>query len=229
MEGAMSNTFFSAPSMLKVNTMILVGIVEDDEQIRKGVQTYISRQENFACEWAYGSIEDLLANLNDKTVPNVIIMDLGLPGMSGIDGIKIVKEKYPDLDIIVFSVYNDTKRIFDSLCAGATGYLLKNTPLEEIKEGIELLSKGGSPMSPQIARKVIDHFNPATKKKVESVLSPKEKEIVVGLVDGLSYKLIADRMDISIETVRFHIKNIYRKLHVHGKAEVISKSLRGEI
>jgi DNA-binding NarL/FixJ family response regulator len=156
-------------------------------------------------------------------------MDLGLPGMSGIDGIKLVKEKYPDVDIVVFSVYNDPKRIFDSLCAGATGYLLKNTPLEEIKEGIELLSKGGSPMSPQIARKVIDHFNPAAKKKVESILSPKEKEIVVGLVDGLSYKLIADRMDISIETVRFHIKNIYRKLHVHGKAEVISKSLRGEI
>jgi len=224
------NTIFSAPSMLiSPNAMILVGIVEDDEQIRKGVQTYISRQENFSCEWSFGSIEDLLANLNDKNVPNVIIMDLGLPGMSGIDGIKLVKEKYPDVDIIVFSVYNDTKRIFDSLCAGATGYLLKNTPLDEIKEGIELLSKGGSPMSPQIARKVIDHFNPATKKKTESILSPKEKEIVVGLVDGLSYKLIADRMDISIETVRFHIKNIYRKLHVHGKAEVISKSLRGEI
>jgi DNA-binding NarL/FixJ family response regulator len=209
--------------------MILVGIVEDDEQIRKGVQTYLNRQENFACDWSYGSVEELLGNLKEKNVPNVLIMDLGLPGMSGIEGIKILKQQHPDVDVVVFSVYNDSKRIFDSLCAGATGYLLKNTPLEEIKEGIELLAKGGSPMSPQIARKVIEYFNPNTRKKEESILSLKEKEIVVGLVDGLSYKLIADRMNISIETVRFHIKNIYRKLHVHGKAEVISKSLRGEI
>ncbi|MCD9016184.1 response regulator transcription factor [Parachryseolinea silvisoli] len=210
--------------------MISVSIVEDDEQIRKGVQTFLNRQPGFSSEYTYGSIEELLKGIQQGSIPNVIIMDLGLPGMSGIEGIKLVKEKNPDIDIIVFSVYNDPKRIFDSLCAGATGYLLKNTPLEEIKEGIELLAHGGSPMSPQIARKVIEHFGqPEKKKEVASPLSAKEKEIVVGLVDGLSYKLIADRMDISIETVRFHIKNIYRKLHVHGKAEVISKSLRGEI
>jgi DNA-binding NarL/FixJ family response regulator len=174
-------------------------------------------------------VEDLLKDLPFADPPQVLIMDIGLPGMSGIDGMKIVKEKYPDIDMVVFSVYNDPKRIFDSLCAGATGYLLKNTPLDEVKEGIELLAQGGSPMSPQIARKVIEHFSPNKKKEPASPLSAKEKEIVVGLVDGLSYKLIADRMNISIETVRFHIKNIYRKLHVHGKAEVISKSLKGEI
>jgi DNA-binding NarL/FixJ family response regulator len=155
-------------------------------------------------------------------------MDIGLPGMSGIDGMKLIKQDYPDVDIVMLTVYNDADKIFQSLCAGATGYLLKNTPLEEIKEGIELLTRGGSPMSPQIARKVIDFFG-SEKKKVASPLSEKEKEIVVGLVDGLSYKLIADRMSISLETVRFHIKNIYRKLHVHSKAEVISKSLKGEI
>lgn len=212
--------------------MVLIGIVEDDEQIRQGIQTFLNRQEGFACDWSYGSVEDLLKGLRSGNVPNVLIMDIGLPGMSGIEGMKIVKERHPDIDIVVFSVYNDPKRIFDSLVAGATGYLLKNTPLEEIKEGIELLANGGSPMSPQIARKVIEYFGkPAAskKKEVESPLSSKEKEIVVGLVDGLSYKLIADRMNISIETVRFHIKNIYRKLHVHGKAEVISKSLKGEI
>jgi DNA-binding NarL/FixJ family response regulator len=208
--------------------MIAVGIVEDDEQIRKGVQTFLSKQPDFSCEYSFGSVEELLKN-SPAPFPNVLIMDLGLPGMSGIEGMKLIKEKYPETDIIVFSVYNDPKRIFDSLCAGATGYLLKNTPLEEIKEGIELLSNGGSPMSPQIARKVIDYFGQSRKKEIESPLSAKEKEIVVGLVDGLSYKLIADRMNISIETVRFHIKNIYKKLHVHGKAEVISKSLRGEI
>lgn len=211
--------------------MIVVGIIEDDEQIRKGVQTFLNRQDNFSCEMVFGSVEEFLKAITTSAVPNVLIMDLGLPGMSGMEGIKLIKEKYTDVDIIVFSVYNDPKRIFDSLCAGATGYLLKNTPLDEIKEGIELLSRGGSPMSPQIARKVIELFaqNNTRKKEVESPLSAKEKEIVIGLVDGLSYKLIADRMSISIETVRFHIKNIYRKLHVHGKAEVIAKSLRGEI
>jgi DNA-binding NarL/FixJ family response regulator len=212
--------------------MVLIGIVEDDEQIRQGIQTFLNRQEGFACDWSYGSVEDLLKGLRSGNIPNVLLMDIGLPGMSGIEGMKIVKERHPDIDIVVFSVYNDPKRIFDSLVAGATGYLLKNTPLEEIKEGIELLANGGSPMSPQIARKVIEYFGKPTaskKKETESPLSSKEKEIVVGLVDGLSYKLIADRMNISIETVRFHIKNIYRKLHVHGKAEVISKSLKGEI
>jgi DNA-binding NarL/FixJ family response regulator len=208
--------------------MIFVGIVEDDEQIRLGIQTYLNHQEGFVCEHCYNSMEDLLDNLQNDNLPDVMIIDLGLPGMSGIDGMKILKEKYATIDLVVFSVFNDPKKIFDSLCAGATGYLLKNTPLAELKEGIELLTKGGSPMSPQIARKVIEFFKPV-KSKSPSVLSDKEKEIVIGLVDGLSYKLIADRLEISIETVRFHIKNIYRKLHVHGKAEVITKSLRGEI
>ncbi len=209
--------------------MITVGIIEDDAQIRSGIQAYLNNQPNLSCEQGYHSMELALADFKDWSIPNVLIIDLGLPGMSGIEGMKILKERYPDCDLVVFSVFNDYKKIFDSLCAGATGYLLKNTPFEEIKEGIESLAKGGSPMSPQIARKVIDFFKPQPKLKKTSPLSDKEKEIVVGLVDGLSYKLIADRLSISIETVRFHIKNIYRKLHVHGKAEVISKSLRGEI
>jgi DNA-binding NarL/FixJ family response regulator len=209
--------------------MISIGIVEDDEQIRKGIQTYLNRQEKFVCNCSCGSVEELLRFLDRENTPHVLIMDLGLPGMSGTDGIKIVREKFPEIDIVVFSIYNDPKKIFDSLCAGATGYLLKNTPLDEIKEGIELLANGGSPMSPQIARKVIEFFSQRGKERKESPLSAKEKEIVIGLVDGLSYKLIAARMNISIETVRFHIKNIYSKLHVHGKAEVISRSLKGEI
>jgi DNA-binding NarL/FixJ family response regulator len=209
--------------------MISIALVEDDEEIRKGIQTYLNGQKKFVCNFSFGSVEELMRNLNYSNSPNVIIMDLGLPGMSGIDGIKIVKEKFPEIDIIVFSIYNDSEKIFESLCAGATGYLLKNTPLQEIKEGIESLAYGGSPMSPQIARKVIDFFNQRTKQKKESPLSAKEKEIVIGLVDGLSYKLIGARMNISIETVRFHIKNIYSKLHVHSKAEVISRSLKGEI
>ncbi|HRJ29421.1 MAG TPA: response regulator transcription factor [Cyclobacteriaceae bacterium] len=208
--------------------MILVGIVEDDNQIRTLLQQYLDRQPGFSCTLVHGSVESFRRALSPANQPDVLLMDIGLPGMSGIDGMKLIKRDYPDIDIIMLTVYNDPDKIFQSLCAGATGYLLKNTPLEEIKEGIELLTRGGSPMSPQIARKVIDFFN-TEKKTVSSPLSEKEKEIVIGLVDGLSYKLIADRMNISLETVRFHIKNIYRKLHVHSKAEVISKSLKGEI
>ena len=208
--------------------MIFTAIVEDDEPIRAGIQSYLNRQDNMVCDCVCGSVEELLPKLRKDPAVDVVIMDLGLPGMSGIEGMKLIKESYPEIDIIVFTIYNDSRKIFDSLCAGATGYLLKNTPLPDIKESIETLVEGGAPMSPQIARKVIDFFS-RPKKVGESPLSAKEKEIVVGLVDGLSYKLIADRLAISIETVRCHIKKIYRKLHVHSKAEVIAKSVRGEI
>jgi DNA-binding NarL/FixJ family response regulator len=128
----------------------------------------------------------------------------------------------------MLTVYTDQQKIFEALCAGASGYLLKNAPFEELKNSIIELKKGGAPMSPQIARKVIDYFKPKKEPK-ESVLSDKEKEVVVALVDGLSYKQIAERLFISFETVRSHIKNIYKKLHVHSKAEIIKKSFRDEI
>ncbi|MBI4548078.1 MAG: response regulator transcription factor [Ignavibacteriae bacterium] len=209
--------------------MITVGIVEDDDEIREGIQRYLNSQANFECSLASYSVEDFMESLNHTEPPDVILMDIGLPGMSGIDGTKLIKGKYPEANIIMLTIYHDPDKIFESLCAGASGYLLKNTPLSQIKEAIELLYSGGAPMSPQIARKVIDYFQGLRPTKPESTLTDKEREVVVGLVDGLSYKMIADRMNVSIETIRFHIKNIYQKLHVHSKAEVITKSLRGEI
>lgn len=217
--------------MATKNGLISLAIVEDDAQIRSSLQLYLDIQEEFNCDFVCHSVESLLGQLQTTNrIPDVILMDIGLPGMSGIDGMKIMNEKYPDIDIIMLTVYHDSDKIFQSLCAGACGYLLKNTPLPEIKKGILSLANGGSPMSPQIARKIVDFFNPSRNQASNnSPLSIREKEIVVGLVDGLSYKMIADRMNISIETVRFHIKNIYKKLHVNCKAEVISKSLKGEI
>ncbi|MCB0266175.1 MAG: response regulator transcription factor [Calditrichaeota bacterium] len=210
--------------------MLQIGIVEDDADIRTAMVNYLNRQNSMRCDLIADSVESFLKLLEADSLPDVVLMDIGLPGMSGIDGIRIIKDQHPDIDIIMLTVYHDSHKIFNSLCAGASGYLLKNTPLEEIKNSIETLHDGGAPMSPQIARKVIQYFQPGKKLlQKKSPLTPKEKEIVVGLVDGLSYKMIADRMDISIETVRYHIKNIYQKLHVHSKAEVISKSLRGEI
>lgn len=209
--------------------LITVAICEDDDDIRGVLKEYLDQQEGFSCSLAVNSVENLLATLKPVALPDVILMDIGLPGMSGIDGMRLIKEKHAGIDIVMLTIYHDPQKIFDSLCAGASGYLLKNTPLQEVKAGIETLLAGGAPMSPQIARKIVEHFNPTRKPRPRTLLTPKEKQIVVGLVDGLSYKMIASRMDISVETVRYHIKNIYQKLHVHSKAEVITKSLRGEI
>jgi len=209
--------------------MIRIGIVEDDDLIREGLQKFLDSQDNFICDIAENSFEKFLPKLAAEGPVDVALADIGLPGMSGINGIKILRKEYPDINIIMLTVYNDSTRIFNSLCAGASGYLLKNTPLEEIKKSIEILDSGGSPMSPEIARKVIEYFNPKKSEGYKSDLTQKENEIVNALVDGLSYKLVADKMGISIDTVRFHIRNIYRKLHVNSKAEVISKSLKGEI
>ncbi len=211
--------------------MIGIAIIEDDPQIRSALKGYLDLQPEFEKTSVFHTAEifiDYLRSNNDP--PHVILMDIGLPGMSGIEGMRLITEIYPEIDIIMLTVYHEPEKIFQSLCAGASGYLLKNTPMEQIKEGIISLKNGCSPMSPQIARKVIEFFSSNSKPPLKNaILSIREKEIVIGLVDGLSYKLIADRLNISIETVRFHIKNIYKKLHVNSKAEVISKSLRGEI
>ncbi len=209
--------------------MISVAIVEDDDVIREAVREYLDSQDNMICTAAKPSVEHFLAVLNEETLPDVILMDIGLPGMSGISGMKLITAKYPGVNIIMFTVYIDSHKIFESLCAGASGYLLKNTSFPDMKQAIEIIHGGGSMMSPPIARKVMEHFHAGRKKRVTSPLTDKEKEIVQGLVDGLSYKMIAGSSSISIETVRTHIKNIYKKLQVHCKADVIRKSLSGEI
>jgi DNA-binding NarL/FixJ family response regulator len=210
--------------------MITVGIVEDHKKIRDVIQRYLDMQEDMSCPVAVDSVEEMLDYLEEHAHPNVLLMDIQLPGMSGIEGIQKVRSTYPEIEILMLTVYHDSHKIFNSLTAGASGYLLKHTELPEIKQAIQDLQEGGAPMSPQIARKVINYFkDPKAKEKPESNLTDREQDIVNGLVDGLSYKLIADRYDISIDTVRSHIRNIYKKLHVNSKAEVIAKSLKGEI
>lgn len=209
--------------------MANIGIIEDNKKIRQLIQRYLDMQDGMDCTVAVESVEEMLEYLESYPKPDVMLMDIQLPGMTGIEGMKIFQEKYPEIEIIMLTVYHDSHKIFDSLKAGASGYLLKHTSLPEIKEAIDLLLSGGAPMSPQIARKVITHFNETGQKQTESNLTAREQDIVNGLVDGLSYKMIADRLNISIDTVRAHIRNMYKKLHVNSKAEVIAKSLRGEL
>lgn len=208
-----------------------IGIIEDDPDVLDALERIIDRQNDFHCLGAFGSVEEARKGFNSELMPDIILTDIDLPGMSGIDGIRMIKGQYPEIQFLVLSIYHDVAKIFPALRAGAAGYLLKNTSIAEIIGALQQVRDGGSPMSPQIARLVIDEFTGRAELEEvkDELLTSREHEIVVGLVDGLSYKMIAGRMDISLQTVRYHIRNIYSKLHVHSKGEVISKSLRGEI
>jgi DNA-binding NarL/FixJ family response regulator len=207
--------------------VISIAIIEDVTEIRNNLVEYFSGRPDFLCETAVDSVEAFLRK-NTITIPiDILLLDIGLPGISGINGIKLIKSRFPGIEIIILTIYDDNEKIFSALCEGAGGYLLKNTPLPKIEESIKEIHSGGAPMSPQIAKKVLEYFKPHH--SVISILTSKEKEVVAGLVEGLSYKMIAGVLDISIETVRQHIKNIYQKLHIHSKGEVITKSIRGEI
>ena len=205
-----------------------IAIIEDVEDIRNNLKDYFDIRPEIASVYAYDSMEAFFKHSPLKGLPDIALCDIGLPGMNGIEGIKMIKSIAPETDIIMLTVFSDTEKIFQSLSAGATGYVLKNTSLPEILKAILDIRAGGSYMTPSIARKVIDRFVPE-KINFGEKLTTKEKHIVEALTDGLSYKLIAARLNISMDTVRFHIKNIYRKLHVNSKAEVIGKAYRGEL
>ncbi|RMD51188.1 MAG: DNA-binding response regulator [Ignavibacteria bacterium] len=208
--------------------MISVAVVEDIKDIREPLFEFLSNQDEFLCEVKAGSVEEYLELINDKLPVDVVLLDIGLPGLSGLGAIQLIKERTPETQIIMLTVFDDPNKIFRALQSGAIGYLLKNTPLMEIKKSILEAYSGGSPLSPDIARKVVRFFE-QPKSVIKNPLTEKEKEIVAGMVDGLSFKMIAANMGNSIETIKSHTKNIYRKLHVNCKAEVIAKSLRGEI
>jgi len=210
-----------------MNTVKLA-IVEDARNVRRNLEEFFHRCSEISEVWSAGSMEEFFEKIKTQELPDVVLCDIGLPGMNGIEGIKKIKDRYPQIDIIMLTVFNDSDRIFKSLCAGATGYALKGTPLQEILKAVLEIKDGGSYMSPSIARKVVEYFAPSRNGN-QDILSAKEKQIVRALTEGLSYKLIADRLTISIGTVRTHIKNIYRKLHVNSKAEVINKVIKGEI
>jgi DNA-binding NarL/FixJ family response regulator len=208
--------------------MIHLGIVEDDQFIRFSFHTYLSQQEEFEVVQVADSVESFLALPHESGIPDVLLLDINLPGISGIEGIASIKEKYPQIEILMITVFTDPEHIFEAICAGATGYLVKNTPLPQMKESILQLSRGEAAITPSVARKIVEYFNPQ-KKTFKEDLSDRELDVIKGIVDGLSYKLIADRMCISIDTVRTYVKRTYRKLQINSKAELISKYHRGDI
>jgi len=203
-------------------------IAEDDDLIREGISALINSTSGFILMGKYSDGSSLLKEINNL-LPDVYLMDISMPGMSGIECTAKIKSIYPDAKIIMLTVYEDDIRIFDSLRAGASGYILKRAPLEEIISAIKEVYAGGAPMTPSIAKRVLNFFNESGKKTVEYNLTTREKEILQELTNGLSYKKIAETLFISLDTVRSHIKNIYHKLHVSSKSEAVAKALKDKL
>jgi DNA-binding NarL/FixJ family response regulator len=201
--------------------IINVAIVEDEDEIRGLLEQIIDRSPGFACKHVYKDCEQAIAQIAVAS-PDVVLMDIQLPGISGIEGIKILKDQMPDTDFIMLTIRDEEDIIFQSLCAGATGYLLKETPPVKLLAAIREVREGGSPMSPGIARKIAKSFHPST----ENPLTPREIEVLTRLTDGENYATISDKLFISGNTVRAHIKNIYRKLHVSSRAEAVVAAIR---
>ncbi|HFC00639.1 MAG TPA: response regulator transcription factor [Phaeodactylibacter sp.] len=209
--------------------LIHLAIIEDDPVVRESLESFLGIHPSIQLKHISTSVEDFIKKIKTTRHPKVdiLILDIGLPGMSGLEGIRPIKKILPDTDIVMLTTYEEDDKIFKALCAGAVSYLTKRTSLAKIQEAIFTIHRGGSSMSPSIARKVVEYFSP--KEKKEAQLTARQKQIVKGIVDGLSYKMIADKYMISLDTVRDHIKKIYKTLEIHSKGELIRKSMDGEI
>lgn len=210
--------------------IINLAIVEDDPIVMESLQAYFGNSPQFDLQVCANSVESFCQMLAvaDPPTLDILLLDIQLPGMSGIAGIPAIRDLLPAINIIMLTTFEDSDKIFAALCAGACSYLTKQTSLVNIKEAVMTVSRGGSYMSPSIARKVVEYFAPKPK-KVNTVLTDRQLEIAQCIVDGLSYKMVAARLDISIDTVRTHIMHIYRALNINSKGELIRLSLEGEV
>lgn len=211
--------------------MINVAIVEDNKTIREGLSVLINGTEGFNCKGTFADCESFLKEIESLNV-DVILMDIGLPGMNGIEGVKKAKQINPDINILMLTVYEESEIVYEALCAGAFGYLVKKTPPSRLMEAIKEVYEGGSPMSSRIARQVITSFQKYANGRVidsQYNLSNREKEVLKHLAEGSNYQEIADQLFISVDTVRHHIRNIYKKLQVHSQSEAVAKAIRKKL
>ncbi|MDX2250052.1 MAG: response regulator transcription factor [Bacteroidia bacterium] len=204
--------------------IIHTALVEDDHEIRQLLQLIIDNSPGFTCNLVFEDAESALVGIPDYR-PDIVLMDIELPGMSGIECVRKLKEKMPEMDIVMLTIQEDNESVFESLCAGASGYLIKETPPAELLKAIQEAHGGGSPMSAHIARRIVTSFHNFGK----SPLSDRETEVLKMLCNGENYKTIADVIFVSTNTVKAHIKNIYKKLHVHNRAEAVRKALKDRL
>jgi DNA-binding NarL/FixJ family response regulator len=214
---------------VSAESVIKVAIIEDVRSLREGFVMLIDGTAGFHCTSSFRTMEEALDKIGFD-LPDVVLVDIGLPGMSGIEGARLLKERYPDLTLLMLTVYDDDDRIFDALCAGATGYLLKKTPPARLLESLREAATGGAPMSPEVARRVVKlfrHIRPP--ERADYKLTPHEMRLLKLLVEGHNYKTAAVELNVSFNTICFHIRHIYEKLQVHSKSEAVTKALRNRL
>lgn len=208
---------------------IKVAIFEDNANLREGLFQLINGSQGFSCVGAFPNCDHLLKNISESK-PDVVLMDIQMPGINGIEGVKIIKENFPSTKVLMETIFEDDEKVFASICYGAEGYILKNTAPVEILESIKEIYEGGSPMTPSVANRVLKMMRTKHQEIPDSFhLTKRENEILSCLVKGMSYKMVADVCVISLDTVNMHVKNIYRKLQVHSKSEAVVKAIRGKI
>ena len=208
---------------------IRVAIVEDDRYTREGLAALITGTPGYSCVGAYRSVEEALSSKQGER-PEVLLLDINLPGMPGSDGVKLLKEKHPAVEILMLTVYAEQDKVFESICNGACGYLLKKTPPARLLEAIAEAREGGAPLSPEIARKVVALFQQTgPPEQIDQALTPHEVRLLKLLAQGFSYQGAAEQLKLSINTIRTYIRSIYEKLHVHSKSEAVSKAFRSRL
>jgi DNA-binding NarL/FixJ family response regulator len=202
-----------------------VAIIEDERDIRECLSVLVNGTPGFSCTGSYRTMEEALEGIR-RNVPDVVLSDIGLPGMSGIEGVRILKERHPQLLVLMLTVYDDDDRIFDAMCAGACGYLLKKTPPARLLDSLQEAAQGGAPMSPEVARRVIALFREIRPpERADYELTPHETRLLKLFVEGHNYKTAAAELRVSVNTVNFHVRSIYEKLQVHSRSEAVAKAL----
>lgn len=209
--------------------MTTVWLVEDNDSYRNNIKRVIDGAEGLHCEGVYVNCEEAIEELDTAAAPDLVLMDIGLPGIDGIEGVRRVKAIAPSINIMMLTAFDENDKIVQAICAGATGYLLKDASAEEIVRSVQAILKGGSPINAQIAKKVLQMFSEIAGRRNEYGLTNREKEILQLLVEGLIAKQIADKLGNSYHTVDTHIRNIYSKLQVHTRSGAVAKALKQRI
>ena len=202
-------------------------ICEDNNDYRESLVAFLDEDEDLVCCGSFSNADNIIEKINTCN-PDVVLMDIDMPGTNGIDALKEIKQVFPVIEIIMLTVFEDRENVFEAVCAGASGYLLKNTTPDLIAHSIKEVISGGSAMSPVIARKTLQFFQKPLDNDAFK-LTAQERQILKLLVDGLSYKMIAAKLNVVIDTVRYHIKKIYEKLHVHSAPEAVAKAIRDKL
>ena len=206
-----------------------VAIIEDNQKFRETLEFLINHTPGYRCVGSFRSMEEAIEKIKSN-LPDVALVDIGLPGMSGVEGVRILKERHPSLVLVMNTVYDDDERIFQALCAGASGYLLKKTPPAKLLESLQEAIDGGAPMSPEVARRVLALFREIRPPEHEDYeLTPHELRLLKLLTEGHSYKTAANQLGVSVKTISFHLQRIYEKLQVHSKSEAVAKALRNRL